>query len=109
MQVRSPMLATICVACCVGIGPIQGQSAARKADTVGAERAAAEYAAHHLLGSVSGKRLAFDSLPRDGHRRSHDQSLALAQILKAEATDRESVIACPSGPSSCRMGEFTGL
>jgi hypothetical protein len=79
------------------------------ADTVAVERAAAAYAARHLLGPVSSDRLAFDSLPRDGHRRSHAQSMALARALKAEATDRASVIACTNGPSSCRMGPFTGL
>lgn len=35
--------------------------------------------------------------------------MALARTLEAEATDRASVIACPTGPSSCRMGTFTGL
>ena len=35
--------------------------------------------------------------------------MALARILKAEPTDRASVITCTNGPSSCRMGDFTGL
>jgi hypothetical protein len=100
---------TVCLACALAIGPVRERSVSLKADTVGAERAAAQYAAQHLLNSVSRSRLAFDSLPRDGHRRAHGQSLALAHILKAQATDRAAVISCPSGPSSCRMGEYTGL
>lgn len=104
------MLIVGCLACLVAFSSVQGQSRVPKtADTIGVERAAAEYAARHLLGSVSRDRLAFDSLPGDGHRRLHGQSLALAKILKAEATDGASVIHCTSGPSSCRMGAFTAL
>ena len=104
------MLTTVCLVCFAAIGRVQGPNQAPEAaDTIGVERAAATYATHALLYSVSRARLAFDSLPRDGHHRSHDQSMALARILKAEATDRASVITCTSGPSSCRMGEFTGL
>lgn len=104
------MLEIIWLACFLTRGQALSQSPSlRAADTVGVERTAAEYAARHLLGSVSRHRLAFDSLPEDGHHRSHGQSLALAKILKAEATDRASVIRCTSGPSSCRMGDFTGL
>lgn len=104
------MLTIVWLACVAAIGSVQGQrSSPSAADTIGAERAAAEYAARHLLGSVSRDRLAFDSLPGDGHHRSHKQSMALAKILHAEATDRQSVIFCTNGPSSCRMGVFTGL
>jgi hypothetical protein len=103
------MLTVLCLACVVAAGPVRSPSAPTTADTVAVERAAADYAARYLLVSVSRDRLAFDSLPRDGHRRSHAQSMALARTLKAEATDRASVIACPDGPSSCRMGAFTGL
>ena len=103
------MSTNICLALVVAVGQVQGSSTARKVDTVGAERAAAQYAAQHLYYAISRTRLAFDSLPRDGHRRSHEQSMVLAQILAAEATDRASVITCTDGPSSCRMGAFTGL
>ena len=105
------MLAVVaCLACLVTFSPVRCQRRAPKTvDTIGVERAAAEYAARYLLSSVSRERLAFDSLPGDGHRRSHRQSMALAKILKAEATDRASVIHCTTGPSSCWMGTFTAL
>jgi hypothetical protein len=103
------MLTVLCLACVVAAGPVRSPSAPTHADTVAVERAAAEYAAGYLLGPVSRALLAFDSLPGDGHRRSHLQSMALARILRAEATDQASVISCASGPSSCRMGAFTGL
>jgi hypothetical protein len=103
------MLTVLGLACVVAASAVRGSSAPTTADTVAVERAAAEYAARYLLVSLSRDRLAFDSLPGDGHRRSHAQSMALARTLKAEATDRASVIACPTGPSSCRMGTFGGL
>jgi len=103
------MLTVLCLACVVAAGPVRSPSPPTTGDTVAVERAAARYAAEHLLGSTSRARLALDSLPRDGHRRSHEQSMTLAKILHAEATDRASVIACTKGPSSCRIGAFTGL
>jgi hypothetical protein len=111
VQRRARMrLAIICFACVAAIGRAEGQHPAPSAaDTIGAEQAAAEYAARYLLSSVSRDRLAFDSLPGNGRRRSHAQALALAKILNAEVTDRQSVISCTNGPSSCRMGTFTGM
>jgi hypothetical protein len=78
-------------------------------DTAAVEKGAVVYAAQHLLPGIPRGRLAFDSLPRNGPSRSHAQSVALAQILGAKATTRQSVISCSSGPSSCRMRGYSGL
>jgi hypothetical protein len=84
-------------------------AAAVTVDTAAIERAAAIYAQQNLLPSLPKGRIAFDSRPSDGRARSAEQSTELARILGAESNRRDAVISCPTGPGSCRMGDYTGL
>jgi len=104
------MLTIVCIAATLSASGNQTpRDTATPTDTATIERAAAAYAADHLLRTIAAGPRAFDPQSSDGHRRSPEQVAALARLLNAETIPRTAVVTCKHGLESCEMGRYAGI